>query len=160
MFIWSCTSISQLKLKNLFTLVVRRWAILSRNRPPAIFSPPDTTAEREHYSVNLEDVTNLELTIILPAQLSRSCVLRECPMPCRLSAGNFSEANVSQLIPLKTLTCQERIKSDTPPSPFTTLAAVLCLKNIGFHYVWTVAYPLPLDRCGHESKVLSLAAHG
>ena len=28
------------------------------------FSPPDTTAEREDYSVDLEGVTNLELTII------------------------------------------------------------------------------------------------
>jgi len=36
-----------------------------------------------------------------------------------------------------------RIKSDTPPSRFTTLATCLSGKNIGFHYVWTVAYPLP-----------------
>src|ERR1041385_5590842 len=32
-------------------------------------------------------------------------------------------------------------------------------KNIGFHYVSPVAYPLPLDRRGHESKAL-LAHHG
>jgi hypothetical protein len=32
-------------------------------------------------------------------------------------------------------------------------------KNTGFHYVRTVAYPLPVDRRGHESKVL-LARHG
>jgi hypothetical protein len=28
------------------------------------FSPPDTTAEREDYSVNLDGVSNLELTIV------------------------------------------------------------------------------------------------
>lgn len=28
------------------------------------FSPPNTTAEREHYDVDLDNVTNLELTII------------------------------------------------------------------------------------------------
>ena len=32
-------------------------------------------------------------------------------------------------------------------------------QNIRFHYVWTVAYPLPIDRRGHESKAL-LADHG
>jgi hypothetical protein len=36
-----------------------------------------------------------------------------------------------------------RIKSDTPPSRFTTLTACTVPQNIGFHYVWTVAYPLP-----------------
>src|SRR6516225_9313607 len=32
-------------------------------------------------------------------------------------------------------------------------------KNIGFHWVWTVAYPLPIHGRGHESKAL-LADHG
>jgi len=53
----------------------------------------------------------------------------------------------------------ERIKSDTPPSRFTTLTIVLCPENIGFHWVWTVAYPLPMDRRGNELKGL-LAHHG
>jgi hypothetical protein len=37
----------------------------------------------------------------------------------------------------------QRIKSDTPVSRIATPGAALDLKNIGFHYVWTVAYPLP-----------------
>ena len=37
----------------------------------------------------------------------------------------------------------QRIKSDTPVSRIATSGAALDLKNIGFHYVWTVAYPLP-----------------
>jgi hypothetical protein len=53
----------------------------------------------------------------------------------------------------------QRIKSDTPVSRIATPGAALDLKNIGFHYVWTVAYPLPIDRRGHESKAL-LADHG
>src|SRR6516162_10252907 len=52
-----------------------------------------------------------------------------------------------------------RIKSDTPLSRFTTLTSIPGLKNIGFHCVWTVAYPLPIDKRDHESKGL-LAHHG
>src|SRR5689334_9728307 len=58
----------------------------------------------------------------------------------------------------------DRIQSDTPLSRFTTLSCSLPAKNISFHYVWTVAYPLPQDihcpihRCSHEAKSL-LAAH-
>ena len=36
-----------------------------------------------------------------------------------------------------------RIKSDTPPSRIATPTTVLWLQNIGFHYIWTVPYPLP-----------------
>src|SRR4026207_2431335 len=52
-----------------------------------------------------------------------------------------------------------RIKSDTPRVDLPLSLPVPTGKNIGFHYVWTVAYPLPIDRRGHESKAL-LADHG
>src|SRR5689334_128827 len=61
--------------------------------------------------------------------------------------------------PSAPVTCCYRIKSDTPPSRFTTLDCIPGSKNIGFHYVWSVAYPLPVDGRGHESKAL-LADHG
>jgi hypothetical protein len=72
----------------------------------------------------------------------------------------FSTANRNELtsIPLA-LTCRARIKSDTPLSRIATPAVVCARQNIGFHYVWTVAYPLPIDRRGHESKTV-LADHG
>jgi len=53
----------------------------------------------------------------------------------------------------------ERIKSDTPRVDLPLPTAPPLRKNIGFHYVWTVAYPLTIDRRGHESKAL-LAHHG
>jgi len=65
MCIWSCTSISQLALKNLL-----RWSSDGGRsyreivRQQYNFSPPDTTAEREDYYVDPDGVTNVELTII------------------------------------------------------------------------------------------------